>query len=112
MNVTEELLQKLHEEFEELTYARHQRGAEEYGPVNYLKVDLPQFIYEEMADIANYARYLYVRVRILEEAARERGLDLSAGLSQEGGKPNQVPYGPTAFTPSAALSGFLSDKES
>ena len=86
-------------------------GADEYGSLNFLDVDLPTFIYEEIADIANYARFLYIRVRLLEEIARERGLDLSAAFTGEVRDDNELPSDAPAFIPQSEISGFLPDKE-
>lgn len=111
MHVTKELLQELSDEFDEFCQERHDEGAKEYGELNFLRVDLPQFIYEELADIVNYSRFLYIRLRILEEAARERGLDISASLTKEEGEGNQVSHGPSAFVSSEKISGFLPDSD-
>ena len=90
MNVSEELLQQLSDEFDTLTANRHNQGSEEYGPLKFLEIPLMEYIYEELADCANYSRFLYIRLRILEEAANERGLDLSAGRSQSRNAPAGV----------------------
>lgn len=109
MDVTKELLQELSDEFDQFCQERHDEGAQEYGELNFLRVDLPQFIYEELADIVNYSRFLYIRLRIIEEAARERGLDISASLAKEEGQDNEVPFGPSSFVSSEKISGFLPD---
>lgn len=63
----EELIQYLSEEFDRTCQERHDVGAVEYGPTKFLEpdVDLTKMIEEELADFANYARYLYIRVRML-----------------------------------------------
>ncbi|KKK99628.1 hypothetical protein LCGC14_2630830, partial [marine sediment metagenome] len=60
-------MERLNLEFFELCERRHNTGADEYGPLKFLDVNLPEFIYEELADFANYARFLYISVRLLEE---------------------------------------------
>ncbi len=109
--VTTELLEKLNLEFFELCEQRHNQGADEYGPINFLSVNLPEFIYEELADFANYARFLYIRVRILEEVASERGLDLSAALTGEVRDSDKVSFGASSFVPQSKIPRFLPDKE-
>lgn len=111
MNVSAELLQRLSEEFDQVTAERHNAGAQEYGELGFLGNDLVQYALEEVADLANYARFLYIRIRILQEVARERGLDLSASLLKEGGDVNSVSYGPAAFSTSEEVSGFLPDQK-
>ncbi len=109
--VTTELLEALNLEFFELCEERHNKGADEYGPLNFLKVDLPTFIYEEMADIANYARFLFIRVRLLEEVASERGIDLSAALTGEIRDEDEVSFGASSFVSQPEVSTFLPDKD-
>ena len=109
--VTTEMLEKLNLEFFELCQQRHDTGADEYGPLKFLEVDLPEFIYEELADFANYARFLYIRVRLLEEVARERGIDLSTAFAGEVRKDNEVSFGASSFTPQSEVPGFFPEKE-
>ncbi len=105
------MLEALNLEFFELCEQRHNAGADEYGPLNFLNVNLPEFIYEEMADIANYARFLFIRVRLLEEMASERGLDLSAALTGEVRDGDEVPPSAPSFVPQSEIPSFLPDKE-
>jgi len=106
-----ELMEKFNEEFFELTQKRHEAGAVEYGPINFLGVDLPTFIYEEMADIANYARYIYIRMRLLEEYARENGIDMSAPFTGEVREPDEVSFGSSSFVPSREVPRVLPDEK-
>ena len=109
--VTTEMLEALNLEFFELCEERHNRGADEYGPLNFLKVNLPEFIYEELADFANYARFLYIRVRLLEEIASERGIDMSAALTGEVRDEDEVSFGAPSFVPQSEVPTFLPDKD-
>ena len=84
-------------------------GAEEYGPTKFLENDLVEFALEEMADFANYARYLYVRMRLLQEAALEGGIDLSAGITGGVQQEDELPLGPSTFIPQSEISGFLQE---
>lgn len=47
---------------------RHQTGAEEYGPFKFLENDTLGMLEEELADIANYARYTFIKVRMMRLA--------------------------------------------
>lgn len=105
------MLERLNQEFFDLCEERHNKGADEYGPLNFLNVDLPAFIYEEIADIANYARFLFIRVRLLEEIASERGIDLSAALTGEVRDKDEVSFGVASFVPQSEVPTFLPDKD-
>lgn len=109
-----ELIQQMetfNSEFFDLCEVRHNTGAEEYGPLNFLNVDLPKFMYEEMADIANYARFLYIRMRLLEETAREGGFNLSAPFTGEVRDEDKLSFGTTSFVPKQEVSEFLPDEK-
>ncbi len=109
--VTTEMLERLNLEFFELCEQRHNTGADEYGPLKFLDVNLPEFIYEELADFANYARFLYIRVRLLEEMASERGIDLSASFTGEVRDEDEVPPSAPSFIPKQEIPTFLPDKD-
>jgi len=67
------------EEFDALCQERHDMGEKKYGPGKFLNVDTMDEALMEIIDLANYARYTYVKVRLLqdriqaEEVAREQG---------------------------------------
>jgi len=114
MNDSEKLLKMMetfNSEFFDLCEVRHNTGAEEYGALNFLNVDLPTFMYEEMADIANYARFLYIRMRLLEETVRERGFDMSAPFTEEVRDDNEVSFGASSFVPRDKIPGFLPEQK-
>jgi hypothetical protein len=60
-------MQQLADEFEKLCQQRHEMGAKQYGPVAFLQNDMITFISEELADICNYSKYMYVKLRLFEE---------------------------------------------
>jgi len=105
------MMETFNSEFFDLCEVRHNTGAEEYGSLNFLNVDLPTFMYEEMADIANYARFLYIRMRLLEETAREGGFNLSEPFTGEVRDDNEVSFGASSFVPRDKISEFLPDKK-
>lgn len=82
----ESLVSALSAEFDAECQARHKMGAEKYGPVKFLEPgnDLFRMTLEEIVDAANYLRYLYVRLGIIQ--------DLHAGRLQV---PQSTPLGPT-----------------
>lgn len=100
--VTTERLQKLSDEFDTFVQSRHEDGAEEYGEFAFLKNDMIKFMAEELADICNYARYAYMKLRIWEATIDGASIDLtseSSGVQRE----NELPFGATAFTPSSEV---------
>lgn len=62
------LLNTLNEEFDTRSFERHAVvGKEEYGQFKFLEVDTLEMAIEEVLDLANYARYTYVKLRILQD---------------------------------------------
>lgn len=85
----EELLDKLEkysEEFDLVCSTRHDMGAEKYGPGKFLTVDTLQEAIEEVIDLANYARYTFIKLRALQdklpEILNEAGTDTTSGTSR------------------------------
>jgi hypothetical protein len=62
-----ELLEGLSDEFDEMCTHRHKKGAEKYGPGKFLVADTMEEALQELADLSNYARYTFIRVRLLQE---------------------------------------------
>lgn len=84
-----ELLQHLSNEFDAVCMERHDAGAEKYGPGKFLLVDTIEEALEEIVDLANYARYSFIRLRLVQEqiqaqlAATDVG-DASTGFIKSG----------------------------
>lgn len=77
-------LQAFSEEFDERCKERHELGAEKYGPGKFLTVDTFEEAIQEIIDLANYARYTYVRLRAVQTSLEEKfGVDLDEDLSKE-----------------------------
>jgi hypothetical protein len=96
-------------EFFNLCQQRSEQGAIDYGELNFMKVNLPEYIYEELADMANYARFLFIRLRAIEEFARESGIDMSAAFTGEVREQDELPPSAPQFVPSKEVSRFLPD---
>jgi len=58
-------IQQLSDQFEEMCRARHEMGAKTYGPVKFLEVDSVEMAMEEVADLANYARYTWIKLALI-----------------------------------------------
>lgn len=67
------LLEKYSREFDKMVQERHEMGAEKYGPGKFLNVDTMQEALYELADMANYARYTFIKVRALQERIAQEG---------------------------------------
>jgi hypothetical protein len=66
---------------------------------------------EELADLANYARYMYIKLRLIEEFLNASGVDLSTKSAEEVWSDDSVPLGVAQFIPGEKIQGFLSRKE-
>lgn len=55
------------EEFDTMCQQRHDMGEKKYGPGKFLSVDTMEEALQEIVDLANYARYTYVKVRLLQD---------------------------------------------
>jgi hypothetical protein len=60
-------MQAFAEEFDRLCIERHEMGAKQYGPVAFLKNNMVEFMAEELADLCNYAKYTYIKLRLFQE---------------------------------------------
>lgn len=67
----DEFSQRLSEEFDRMCQERHLMGAKKYGPVKFLRVDSLEEAAEEVVDLANYARYTFIKLRLLQAQAAE-----------------------------------------
>ena len=71
------LIVTVSEEFDDQCEERHKRGGEKYGPGKFLTVDTLQEAIDEIVDLANYARYTYIKLRLLQHS-------IAAQLPEEG----------------------------
>jgi hypothetical protein len=62
------LLQGASEDFDRLCQERHEQGQKEYGAFTFMGNDVIRMMAEELADTANYCRYQYMKLMILQEA--------------------------------------------
>ena len=53
--------------FEKMTHDRHRMGNEKYGRLTFLQMPTLEMALEELADLANYARYSFVKVALLRD---------------------------------------------
>jgi hypothetical protein len=77
-NVAQQIAEQLtaySDEFDASCENRHQLGAEKYGPGKFLMVDTLEEALDEIVDLANYARFTYIKLRMLQEAIIQQGTD-------------------------------------
>jgi hypothetical protein len=60
------MIEQLSREFDEWCQQRHNKGQEEYGTFTFLGADTVEMMLEELADAANYARYHFIKLRLLQ----------------------------------------------
>jgi hypothetical protein len=66
------------DEFDELCKNRHELGLQKYGAGKFLTVDTLEEALYELADLSNYSRYTFARIRILQAQLSEMEEDVTA----------------------------------
>lgn len=64
-DILKALAEEADKAFLDMCESRHKMGAEKYGPVKFLEVDSFEMGLEELADLANYVRYTYIKFYLL-----------------------------------------------
>jgi hypothetical protein len=59
------------DEFDELCKHRHSLGEKKYGAGKFLTVDTLEEALYELSDLSNYARYTFIRIRLLQAQLEE-----------------------------------------
>jgi hypothetical protein len=73
-----ELLTQYSREFDEMCEERYKAGAERYGPGKFLMVDTFEEALQEIADLVNYARFTFIKLRLLQEAISDAAKETGA----------------------------------
>lgn len=94
------MVNSLAAEFDELCRSRHAGvGQEQYGNFKFLNNDrLWEDILEELADASNYLRYMYIRIRMVQEAALASRTDSTPFVGTAEHK-NRTGVGASSFIP-------------
>lgn len=61
-----ELMNQLAADFDIVCMDRHQLGQDKYGPFSFLGKDMIEEAIAEIIDMSNYARYQYIKLRMLQ----------------------------------------------
>ena len=64
---TPEDIERASRMFDDMCIERHNQGAEEYGPAKFLENDVMLMLAEELLDAANYCRYQFIKIILLNE---------------------------------------------
>lgn len=83
-----EYVNDISREFDARTLERHEIGAEKYGPLKFTTLDTVEMAIEEIIDLANYARYTYVKLRLIQQSLQGIEVPTQANLGKEGFMPN------------------------
>lgn len=76
-----EIIQGYSDEFDKRCQERHDMGEKKYGAGTWMTVDTLEMAIEEIIDLANYARFSFVRLRAMQELL---GTDKSTEKPLEG----------------------------
>lgn len=71
-------------EFDQKTQERHDEGERKYGAGSWLGIDTLQHAMDEILDLANYARFSYIKLRMLQDQLANFQADASTKQEQEG----------------------------
>lgn len=85
-----EFIQQANEEFDRRTQERHDAGAEKYGPLKFLDANVVEEAMQEVLDLANYARYTFIKLWLMNQALdaelSDKEVDVGSGFFP--GKPD------------------------
>jgi hypothetical protein len=85
------MLDEANAAYDEMCRSRHAKGQEVYGPLKFMEVNTLEQAMEEIADMANYARYTWLKLWFLNQQVDKvevQSLHLmgSAAFMKSGGK--------------------------
>lgn len=89
------------QEFDDMSQARWDMGAEQYGSFKFLENDVIQMTIEELVDMSNYARMQVIKLRMLQDMLVDSGyldkIEKPTGVDDAGNILMSMP----SFVPSA-----------
>lgn len=74
-------IQELSNEFDDRCQKRHEMGEQKYGAGTWMNIDTLEMAIEEILDMANYIRFTYIKLRLIQE---QFGADHSTASPQPG----------------------------
>jgi hypothetical protein len=79
-----ERINELSQEFDKRCLERHVLGEEKYGAGTWMGIDTLEMAIEEVIDLANYTRFTYIKLRLLQANMAEFAADKSTARPIEG----------------------------
>lgn len=76
-----ELIEEASATFDVMTADRHDAGSEKYGPLKFLEANTVEEAMFELADLANYARYTFIKLYILNQTLDDKLADAEVEIS-------------------------------
>lgn len=80
------MLNEFNDNFEDMCRKRHEMGEEKYGAFKFMEVDSLEEAAEELIDLANYARYSFIRIRLIQAYLRQQTEEQPDLIGMEGFK--------------------------
>jgi hypothetical protein len=77
-----EAINQYSQDFDRLTQERHNEGEKKYGAGTWLTIDTLQHAMDEVLDLANYARFTYIKLRMLQDSIAAFQADASIAHAQ------------------------------
>ncbi len=87
------LLDRLSDQFDAECQTRHLMGQNKYGPVKFLEVNSLEMAMQEVIDLANYARYTWMKLALLAHLDSGGTVD-----GNEADHPTDAVQGPAPIT--------------
>jgi hypothetical protein len=107
MKLSPDDIMQLATEFDDFCRTRAEAGAETYGPTAFIGNDIITMMLEEIADLSNYARFQYIKLRILQKAFESASSPDPSTQHDEEGTTDRLSFGaPPPFTSVSDLHGI------
>lgn len=94
-----EQIQTFNNEFDQLIQDRHEIGMEKYGALKFLEADTMNEALFELADLSNYARYTFIRIRLWMMNSEAYQLDGNYTFGETDAGDQETGNAGTTFTP-------------
>jgi hypothetical protein len=108
-HIDQNVLNELLAECDKVADARYEAGQRKYGPNKYLDIDTLQHAVDEVVDLLNYARFTYVKLRLLQQGLANK-IQADGSVAEPIGP--EMPGKPTPLEPTGLIpTGFITVSE-
>lgn len=76
------LMERYAQLFDNMCRERHELGQQKYGEFTFLGTDTVRMLMEELADAANYSRYMFIKLGILNEYLHQQANEVADDSGQ------------------------------